>query len=74
MRPHSHCVTIDVWSTPNHARDNYMYVSIKVLSSLQGKVLKEWKPRKFVLKEKSTHLHFYRGSKVSFTHTIIGLP
>jgi hypothetical protein len=29
----------------------------------KGKVLKEWKPRRFVLKEHSPHLFFYRGSK-----------
>jgi hypothetical protein len=30
----------------------------------KGKVLKEWKPRRFVLREKSPYLYFYRGSKV----------
>ncbi|CAI8020425.1 Pleckstrin, partial [Geodia barretti] len=29
----------------------------------KGKVLKEWKPRRFVLREKSLYLYFYRGSK-----------
>jgi hypothetical protein len=29
----------------------------------KSKVLKEWKPRRFVLKEKSPLLYFYRGSK-----------
>ena len=48
-RTFGHCLA-------GHYNNNY---------SMQGHIRKNWKIRKFVLKEKATHLYYYRTAKVS---------